>query len=1155
MSFDAAPRPAVAGHTLFLPSSATDSVTAYDTRSGKKLWRFTMDGPVRFAPAVWQDRLYVVSDDGCLYCLSAEEGRLLWKFRGGPSGRMVLGNGRLVSTWPARGAPAVGEGVVYFAAGIWPFMGIFLHALDARTGTVLWSNDGDGSIYVKQPHNAESFGGVAPQGTLQIAGERLLVAGGRSVPACFDRRTGRLLYYRLADFPKIGGGSEVMAGKSTFLNGGVVFDLATGDALGLVGQPAVLAGDMVYGCSQKEVRAYDLTKARKQGVTTFLPKGLTLSIVSVLPGQIGTAAASGVETLLQAGSYLYAGKDGEVCAWDVPLSKKGQAMAWRAPLEGRPVHLVAGDGRLFVSTREGRLYCFGSAAISPNIISQKTTPLAPSNEWKTRAAEILALSGVHEGYCVVWGAGSGGLVRELARQNRLRIIVVEPDAGRAATLREELTAAGVYGEQVSLIHRHPSKVELPPYLASLMASEDLGEAGVTDIPAFAQRALLSLRPFGGTACLPVPRGALVELVANESKLNQVQVREAGAWTLLTRPGPLPGSADWTHEHADAANTRMSRDQLVKAPLGLLWFGGSSNESILPRHGHGPQPQVLDGRLFIEGMNMIRCMDIYTGRILWETRLADVGGPYDNTRHQPGANAGGGNFVTTREALYVAYGDRCVRLKPATGERLADLRLPRLAGFEGLPRWEYINVSDQYLVAGVNAARPPSLQRKTGPASSSQQLVVMDRSNGSVLWTATARQGFRHNTICIGGGRLYAVDRRPYEGALRPGVREKRTTTPARLIALALRNGQELWSTTAEVFGTWLSYSTVHDVLVESGRVTRDALPDEPVGMRAYRGRDGHVLWDEEDYDGPAIIHGEKILMDGCACDLRTGAPTTRTDPLTGRLTPWTWTRTHGCNTPEASEHLLTFRSGAAGYFDLCRDSGTGNFGGFRSGCSNNLVVAGGVISVPEYTRTCVCNYQNQASVGLVPLPGGEMWTNLHLQRVKGPIRRVGINLGAPGARKSSDDTLWLPHPAISSRMRTVPVLIEPTGVEWFRRHESQIAGEGWPWVAASGARGVRSVRITLAEDKAAERLYTVRLTFVEPDRILPGQRVFDVALQGQTVLQALDVCRAAGGPWRGLVREYRGVKVAKDLIITFTPHSSKDRGPVLCGVAVIAEGW
>src|SRR5207253_2459499 len=83
--------------------------------------------------------------------LPAESGKLLWKFRGGPSDRKILGNERLISTWPARGAPVIADGKVYFAASIWPFMGIFIHALDARTGEPIWTNDGDGSLYIKQP--------------------------------------------------------------------------------------------------------------------------------------------------------------------------------------------------------------------------------------------------------------------------------------------------------------------------------------------------------------------------------------------------------------------------------------------------------------------------------------------------------------------------------------------------------------------------------------------------------------------------------------------------------------------------------------------------------------------------------------------------------------------------------------------------------------------------------------------------------------------------------------------------------------------------------------------------------------------------------------------------------------------------------------------
>ena len=91
MPFDTGYEPVVLGHTLFLGSSRIDSVTAIDTRTGSELWRFHAEGPVRFAPVAWEGKVYFVSDDGYLYCVDAEKGSLVWKFRGGPSDRKILG--------------------------------------------------------------------------------------------------------------------------------------------------------------------------------------------------------------------------------------------------------------------------------------------------------------------------------------------------------------------------------------------------------------------------------------------------------------------------------------------------------------------------------------------------------------------------------------------------------------------------------------------------------------------------------------------------------------------------------------------------------------------------------------------------------------------------------------------------------------------------------------------------------------------------------------------------------------------------------------------------------------------------------------------------------------------------------------------------------
>lgn len=1181
MPFDAAYEPIVLGQRMFVGSSRNDGVTALDVQSGEEAWTFHTDGPVRLAPAGWEDRLFVAADDGYLYCLDTASGNLLWKFRGGPSDRRILGNGRLISTWPARGGPVVADGVVYFAAGIWPFMGIFLHALDARTGTVLWTNDGDGSTYMRQPHNTDAFAGVAPQGPLVVQGDRLLVPGGRSVPACYDRKTGKLLHYVLAENGKRGGGSEVVAGARLYCNGGAAFDLANGKYLGPLGQPVALSDNVLFGHASGKVTAYDLNTAGVKTTETLDKKGQPVKTTKWGIDTVGTVEVMGCTALLKAGSQIYVGAPNRILAFDLPLgANKGATPTWEAEVAGTPTSLLAAADRLFAVTKEGRIYCFGGAPVQGRHFLLKATSPERTDGWSLKTAGIIEATGVRDGYCIAWGIGSGRLIAEVIRQSRLHVIVIDPDADRVRQFRQEMIAAGLYGERVAVHAGDPVSFPLPPYLAGLMISERLPGAGLEMRPEFIRRVFQTLRPFGGVACLPVAPDQRADFsqLANMTGGSQARVRETVGLVLLSREGPVPGSANWTHEHADAANTRVSRDQIVKAPLGLLWFGGPSHDGILPRHGHGPQPQVIDGRLIIEGVDLVRAMDIYTGRILWQTPLPGVGSFYNNLAHQPGANAAGTNFISTSDAIYVVNNRSCVRLDPATGRRLSEFQLPPLADMTEPPRWGYINVADDYLVGGAEPLFDPKLntpvldlkasdddktdpltklaakvsQTKNDNFSSSRHLVVMDRHTGKVLWSITSKSGFRHNGICIGGGRLYCIDRL---SGVQLDKLKRRGEEPAdkpRLLALDLRTGKEIWSTEDDVFGTWVSYSAEHDILVEAGRVARDTLGDEPKGMRAFRAASGEVMW-KKDHSGPAMIHGETILLAGSACDLLTGAPKMRQDPITGLPVEWKWTRNYGCNTPAASEHLLTFRSGAAGFFDLCGDSGTGNLGGFRSSCTNNLIVAGGVLTAPDYTRTCTCSYQNQTSLALIHMPEVEMWTFFGAAPIKAPVQRVGINLGGPGDRRDEEGVLWLEYPSVGGPSPAVPIRTMPASPTWFRRHSSRIEGPD-NWVTASGARGLSALTLTLLPEGAAQRHYTVRLYFAEPDQLKSGQRIFDIALQGREVLPGFDIVREAGAPMRSVVKEFKGIKVTKDLTVTLTPAGTSEVGEtVLCGIEVVAE--
>jgi outer membrane protein assembly factor BamB len=1185
MQFDIAYEPVVMGQMLFLNSSRHDCVRGLDTRTGEERWTFFADGPVRFAPVAWEGRVYFSSDDGYLYCLEAATGKELWKFRGGPSDRNILGNERLISTWPARGAPVVADGTVYFAASIWPFMGVFVHALDARTGSVIWTNDADGSLYMKQPHNTEAFAGVAPQGPMVVIGDRLLVPGGRSIPACLDRKTGKLLRFQLAENGKRGGGAEVFAQGGLFFNGGAAFELSTQKYLGVADKQLVVTPDAIYSVANGLCKAYRPTSPVE--IDEEDPKGEEKAAKAKLwsPAELASCKVPGAETIIKAGPRLYVGAAGQVFAVDVDLDNKGMSVAWQAEVQGRVVRLIAADDRLFAVTREGRIYCFGADETAPRFLSWPVLPFAARDLVAASKAEaILKAAPSREGYAVMWGIGDGRLLRELTRLSKLHFIVVEPRPDRVAKWRARLTQRDLYGTRVSIVPGRPGSVSLPPYLASVMVCEDFGILGGEPIEEFLTRAFASLRPFGGTAFLDAGPTAQEKLPLAAAKLTGAHLKAEGTLWALTREGALPGSGNWTHEHADAANTRVSPDRLAKAPLGLLWFGGPSHEGILPRHGHGPQPQVIDGRLIIEGVDLLRALDIYTGRLLWETRLPGVGEFYNKLAHQPGANASGGNFVSTSDCIYVAVKNACVRLDPATGARLGEFQLPALPGSKDPPRWGAITVAGDYLIGGVDPLFDPKLvpppakdngndkdngdkdagstmgtlarllksyKNFTDNLTASRHLVVMDRHTGKVLWQVPARHGFRHNATCVGGGRLYTIDRLSGSQMAKLKLKDEEPPPP-RLRVFDLQTGAELWSTDEEVFGTWLSYSVKHDVLLESGRMTRDSLLDEARGMRAYRGADGTVLWHDEDYLGPAMIHGETVLQGQGACDLLTGELKMREDPITGELVPWRWARNYGCNTPAASEHLLTFRSGAAGYFDYCNDGGTGNFGGFRSSCTNNLIVAGGVLTVPEYTRTCICAYQNQTSVGLVHMPDAEMWTFFGTKELKGPIKRLGLAFGAPGDRRAESGTLWLEYPSTGGASPAISIKTKPGDVEVFRHHSSSVTGP-YNWVAASGLKGVSEVAIGLG-DGAAARGFTVRLVFAEPDDVGPGQRIFDVAVQGTTVLKNFDIAKESGGRRRSIVKEFTGISAGSQLVVRLTSSAQAAvRGPILCGIEIIAE--
>ena len=157
---------------------------------------------------------------------------------------------------------------------------------------------------------------------------------------------------------------------------------------------------------------------------------------------------------------------------------------------------------------------------------------------------------------------------ELARQSNLHIIVVEPAANRVQEVREQLVAAGLYGARIAVHAGDPATFSLPPYFASLMVSESLPDVGIELNAGFVSNAFRSLRPFGGVMCLCgfVPPGVLARLT-EEAKLAGAELKTMRGMPCLYRQGPLPDSANWTHEHADAVQHARFEGQAGQGSAG------------------------------------------------------------------------------------------------------------------------------------------------------------------------------------------------------------------------------------------------------------------------------------------------------------------------------------------------------------------------------------------------------------------------------------------------------------------------------------------------------------------------------------------------------------------------------------------------------------
>lgn len=1168
LQFDASYEPVVAGKLMFVASSRNDSVTAIDTETGEEKWRFHTEGPVRFAPIATNGRIYFGADDGFFYCLNASDGKLAWKSQVAPTNRKVIGNDRLISVWPMRGGPVLADGKIQFTVGVWPFEGNFLYTLDVENGKPITTEQLAAGVQTTPKSKFETLKDLTPQGYLVATDSKLFIPCGRAVAACQDRKTGKFISH---SYSTRGTSSYHVAATGRWLfHGRIGFDTQSKQTLPFAAKSPVVAEDTVFFGQTGTVSAYDLNDPKivesKDRRGKPVKKIVLRKRWSLSNDQINNVpkdkqefekwiAENPLQIDVKAGKRLYGHQSNLVFALDIPADGETPTVSWKATVDSTPSSMLVADGKLFVVTEKGTIGCFSGEKKQPRNYSlpnqrygQRTKAVDTSAG--SAAADLVADLGIKDGYCIALGnSGSGpDFLRPVMDGTNLKVIVVDGEGFD----RQRYEEAGLYGEHIASFVANPLQAGLPQYMANLITVRNLKAAGVendSDLDALVRTVFRSLRPYGGTAVFASTESEHQSLTkfVTAAQLPNAEIKRIGNFTKLTRFGALPGSANWTHEYGDPSNTLMSRDQLVKAPLGVLWFGGPSSDGSLfyNRHYWGPSMAVVDGRMFIQGPGKLSAVDVYTGRILWQVPLKD------DDNYRPGRRGNdfekvlaGFHFLVVSDGIYIVHKKSCLRIDPATGKRLSEFKLPNKED-----DWGRIRVQDDLLITEVFRDVP-----KLGKLA--VELAALNRHTGESVWTHKAELSFP--VVTVGKDRIFCFDGALddfYKDWKRRGLIPK-TGDVRYLKAIDIKTGKEIWKYTTDVVVTWIGFSQNHDVIMASNKKM----------MAAFRGKTGTEMWKKyaegvgfkghpESYWDRVIIRGNQVIDQrgpGAAYELATGKPIMRKHPITEKMVPWKFTKSgHHCNYAIASPHLLTFRAASAGFCNV--ESGTtARLDGFRSGCRNSLIPANGVLNAPNFAHGCSCGYSIFTSLALTHLPEAEMWSYspITLKPKEERVARVGINFGAPGDRMASNGTLWLDYPNVGGSSPSVSIKIKAEQARYFRNHSSFLRGKSQRWVAASGVEGLTSVTVDLDQAKKSARKYTVRLHFSEPDDVKPGQRVFDVALQGKPVLKNLDVAGESGGRNRAVVKEFRGINSNQALEIALIPRVGK---PLLCGVEIVAE--
>lgn len=851
MCADVAYAPVAAGGLVFVPSNVTDDVTALDLATGAIRWRFFAEGPVRLAPVCVGGSVCFGSDDGYLYCVSAREGALLWKVRGAPEKlpeSRVLINGRMCSRWPVRGAPVEDGGVIFFGAGIWPEEGVYVCAVKAATGEMIWRQDSLSHVSQGMSDHGRAYDiGLPPQGYLAHIDGRLAVPSGRSLAAWFDAATGSMepytCFYVKTNPPR---GTWYLAGMGRYcVQGGNWFGTRA-DAVPEMGDGLREARSALFWSKETPENELHVIKNRPflNADSLRLHNENWYSEPVLAPGVLYQSEFA------EESAYLIPRGQTRVRfpAYDRIVARDMDRPRWTGV---RQAHLGEGRKKVTIPRLEfpikwemasplkvllkagGQLFAGGSNTVAavaipedgekPRIAWQASVGGTPVNALVADGRLVVATDegrvvcfgdgGKHDGgtasvtgatdadrraspkggFALVVGCDKREQAEALAVQQDCRVILVESDAASAAAAKRWLAERGLQGRRVQVMVGNPGAMGLAPYWANRVLVGSPASARPEDDVLSA--ALDALRPHTGEMRFVDGAKHAARVARLLEDRRGYTSRAEGPDLVVRREAPPSGAANWTHEAGDAGNCFASQDKLVKWPLGVLWYSGDIDRFFTPethfQHERNPYPLVSDGRMFIITGEKIHCVDIYTGSYLWRAEVPLT--PYVKTRFFDSRQYGrptDRSCAVAADWLYVVTGAALHAFDVASGNATRVIEIPgrlRDQAHSAIHETRMIRAQGQSgEVQGIPEWTEVRLCGDLLVAMLGRHLVALDRHTGELRWDRPSERG--STTCALGGGILFGLD---YDTPGR-GAAGKAGTNEGKLFAMNVADGAVRW---------------------------------------------------------------------------------------------------------------------------------------------------------------------------------------------------------------------------------------------------------------------------------------------------------------------------------------------------------------------------